>query len=90
MGPEEVKWEDGDPGINLHGHGVPVRGGKKSNNHVGGLVSGAGRGRGGGAKELISERFSPYTKWGWQEKFGLQRNTPYRLSHKGGLHFKGI
>ncbi|TVU06578.1 hypothetical protein EJB05_49799, partial [Eragrostis curvula] len=44
MGPEDIKWEDGDPGLYLQGHGGPVRGSKKPNNR--GPTSGAGRGRG--------------------------------------------
>ncbi|GJN35199.1 hypothetical protein PR202_gb23946 [Eleusine coracana subsp. coracana] len=58
MAPEDVKWEDGDPGINLHGHGVPVRGGKKSSNHVGGPISGAGRGR-APQKNSFKKEFPP-------------------------------
>ncbi|XP_062196271.1 protein EMSY-LIKE 3-like isoform X2 [Phragmites australis] len=45
MAPEDIKWEDEDPGINSQGCGAPVHGGKKSSSR-GGPMSGAGRGRG--------------------------------------------
>ncbi|XP_062192595.1 protein EMSY-LIKE 3-like isoform X2 [Phragmites australis] len=45
MAPEDIRWEDEDPGINQQGHGAPVHGGKKSSSR-GGPMSGAGRGRG--------------------------------------------
>lgn len=45
MAPEDVRWEGEEPDLRLLGRGAPVHGIKKSTSR-GGLMSGAGRGRG--------------------------------------------